>query len=285
MAKIGERQVTFRSGDHDLVGALIEHSDVKPVDGIIICHGLHAHHNWRWIPSMAQSIAQRLTVTVLRFDFAGCGASQGQWRFGAYIAQSHDIVSACTFLVTSGITPRAVIGHSMGANAALLFASLPFPYPVQHIVSISGSVRSRICCLFTAINSRRYRMERGIYEMFTEAQMNELEQTGEFCWRVRDKAFIVASEDIRDRQQLGMDNAACSIPASTNVLIVHGANDEVVHVDDSKALNAAIISSELIELKSADHCFTSGAHQALIDCVVVWLQVRLSVMTGNVDKA
>ncbi|MDM0107672.1 alpha/beta fold hydrolase [Variovorax sp. J22R24] len=74
----------------------------------------------------ASRIAQTLTehgIGVLRFDFTGLGASEGEFANTSFSSNIADLVAAADHLRQAYDPPRMLIGHSLGGAAVLASAS------------------------------------------------------------------------------------------------------------------------------------------------------------------
>jgi putative redox protein len=73
----------------------------------------------------AARIAQRLTehgIAVLRFDFTGIGASEGEFANTNFPSNLADLVAAAAHLRQAYKAPTLLIGHSLGGAAVLAAA-------------------------------------------------------------------------------------------------------------------------------------------------------------------
>src|SRR5690348_12981941 len=73
----------------------------------------------------AQRIAERLTqsdIAVLRFDFTGCGSSEGDFANTTFPSNSGDPLAAADYLRRHHAAPALLIGHSLGGAAVLAAA-------------------------------------------------------------------------------------------------------------------------------------------------------------------
>src|SRR6195256_2170494 len=74
----------------------------------------------------AKRIAEGLTalgIAVLRFDFTGIGASEGEFANTTFSSNVADLVAAANELRQRGRAPAILIGHSLGGTAVLAAAS------------------------------------------------------------------------------------------------------------------------------------------------------------------
>jgi pimeloyl-ACP methyl ester carboxylesterase len=94
---------------------------------------VYMHANTRGRPAAIEILAAALSTgaTVLAFDFAGCGLSDGTHISLGWF-ERHDLDCVLSFLNATGQVGKiALWGHNMGAATALLFAGGFSPPPVS----------------------------------------------------------------------------------------------------------------------------------------------------------
>ena len=74
--------------------------------------------------------------TVLRFDFAGLGDSEGDFSDTNFTSNVADLTAAASFLKENFAAPAILIGHSLG-GAAVLAAASEIP-SVKAVVTIGA---------------------------------------------------------------------------------------------------------------------------------------------------
>ena len=87
----------------------------------------------------AQRIARALAglgIAVLRFDFTGLGASEGEFANTNFTSNTQDLLYAAAFLRAHHQAPKLLVGHSLG-GAAVLAAAGDIP-EVQAVVTIGA---------------------------------------------------------------------------------------------------------------------------------------------------
>ena len=221
---------------------------------LIVCHGMAVSSQWGFLPDLTDSLLKEVpgVSAVLRFEFTGCGSSEGDFEYGGYARQVSDISSAVATLRTRGYAVWALIGHSMGANSVLLYASEHHDIP--HVVSLSA----------------RYRMTRGL--PFGAEQLAALQSQGWFTWRPKSASMDevrVTQETMNERLTLDMD-VTRRITART--LTVHGTGDSVIPVADAHSYAELVPQHTLRTIDDADHNYsTEGARLMMITTVVEWL--------------
>jgi alpha-beta hydrolase superfamily lysophospholipase len=70
---------------------------------------------------IAQGLAER-GIAVLRFDFTGLGASEGEFANTNFSSNVADLVAAADFMRGAQQAPSILIGHSLGGAAVLAAA-------------------------------------------------------------------------------------------------------------------------------------------------------------------
>ena len=124
LTEISELPVTFGSGEIKLTGRILLPNTGRPMPGAILCHGLGG--SYQVMESSARIMASQ-GVASLIFDFHGHGCSGGVFD-GNMVG---DVVDAWHFLSNfSEVDEKriALIGHSMGAAAAILASRQIIPY-------------------------------------------------------------------------------------------------------------------------------------------------------------
>ncbi|MGH7788984.1 MAG: alpha/beta fold hydrolase [Candidatus Binatia bacterium] len=109
---------------------LLEWGDRGPL--VLLLHGFLEHaHAWDWVAPRVAAAGHR----VLALDWRGHGDSQwvgagGYYHFADYVADLAGIVRQLD-------EPAALVAHSMGGNAAILFAGTE-PARVSALVAVEG---------------------------------------------------------------------------------------------------------------------------------------------------
>ena len=119
-----EQRVTFPSAGHELVGALHLPDDLKPGArraAIIVLHGFGGTMEGPGGNNLAQLFCD-MGYVALRFDFRGCGLSQGERGRVICLDEVEDARNALSYLATRAEvdpTQIALMGESFGAAVAV----------------------------------------------------------------------------------------------------------------------------------------------------------------------
>ena len=146
--------------------------------------------------------------------------------------------------------PISLLGHSMGGAVGVLRASRDGR--IRLLVSLAGMVHTAA---------------------FNEREFGEVQPDSGYMWDEPECPLSQAYVDDVTSIHSVVDLArSIQIPW----LLVHGSEDDVVPIGDSRDVIAANNGVELVELAGADHVFSEDATEPMVLCVVPWVASRLS---------
>ena len=186
----------------------------------------------------ATRIAKSLTnrgIAVLRFDFTGLGASEGEFAKTNFTSNVQDLVKAADYMRENLKAPTILIGHSLGGAAVLVAAShineakavvtIGAPADAAHVADNFGDKKAEI-------------MEKGEAEVSLAGRP--------FCIK---KQFLddINSQNINDHIA-NLDKA---------LLIMHAPFDDIVGIENAATIfTQAKHPKSFITLDDADHLLT-----------------------------
>lgn len=211
---------------------------------VVIGHGVTSHHDRPWLVALALVLADA-GLASLRFSFAGNGKSEGSFEAATIGKEVDDLKSVVDALAGREL---AYVGHSMGAAVGVLAAA--------------GEPRLRALVSLAGITH----LQAFVTRHFAHLVPGDLMFGKPGC--------PLAAAFLADAARIGSTlGAAARIAAPW--LLVHGDQDELVPLQDSRDAQAACPQrAELLVLPGADHRFT-GRHEDLCAAVVPWLQKTL----------
>ncbi|XP_042454090.1 uncharacterized protein YfhR-like isoform X3 [Zingiber officinale] len=232
---------------------------------VIVCHGFRSSKDEKIFVSLASALTNQ-GISVFRFDFAGNGESEGVFRYGNYKREAEDIRSVILYFLEQNYEISAIIGHSKGGNAVLLYASVY--HDVHIVINISG----------------RFALERGIEGRLGKDFMQRIEKDGFID--VKDKTgnfeYRVTEDSLKDRLETDMCIACHSIDKKCRVLTVHGSKDQTVPAEDAMQFAKLIPNHKLHIMEGANHCYT--AHLEELASVVLDFMKSSQVFKGMTEK-
>jgi alpha-beta hydrolase superfamily lysophospholipase len=203
----------------------------------------------------ASRIAQALTghgIAVLRFDFTGLGASEGEFANTNFSSNVADLVAAADFLRRTHAAPGILIGHSLG-GAAVLAAAGAMP-EVKAVVTIAApSDPDHVKGLFGS-------------------SLAAIEADGEANVQLAGRSF-------RIKRQFLVDAAAQNLSAKTAalqraLLVMHSPTDTTVDISNAlEIFTAAKHPKSFISLDDADHLLTRREDAVYVAALIaLWSQ-------------
>ncbi|KAK4366267.1 hypothetical protein RND71_014147 [Anisodus tanguticus] len=242
-----KRVTVHNSHGQELVGVLHETNSLELV---IICHGFRSSKDRIPMVNLGASF-EKEGISAFRFDFAGNGESEGYFQYGNYRREADDLRAIVEHFHQEERFIVAIVGHSKGGNAVLLYASRY--KDVQTVINISG----------------RFNLESGIEGRLGRDFKEKIKQDGFIDVRNRKGRveYRVTEESLMDRLTTDTRGACQSIPNSCRVLTIHSSMDETVPVEDAMEFAKNVPNHKLQIIEGADHEFT--LHQDELALVVV----------------
>jgi alpha/beta superfamily hydrolase len=219
-----EEPVSFSTAEGTLRG-IIHYPASAPLGCIITCHGLFSSKDSDKFISLGERFAREKFV-LLRFDFRGCGESDGQVQDTTITGREEDLQAAVAFIqryIPASAHRVGFLGSSLGGFIALLVA----PYHASVKAVVTWATPFNFDNLRTAI-------------------------THSTSPRLREDFFIDARNYRPHR----------FVPRVNNLLIIHGGRDETVPVNHARRLYQAAEEPKKLEIVAgADHVFSDGNHR------------------------
>ncbi|HEV3105706.1 MAG TPA: alpha/beta hydrolase [Trinickia sp.] len=186
----------------------------------------------------ASRIAQALTehgIGVLRFDFTGIGASEGEFANTNFSSNCADLIAAANHLRVTDRAPALLIGHSLG-GAAVLAASSDVP-EARAVVTIGApSDPSHVTGLF-------------------KAYVPQIEAEGEAQVQLSGRPFRIKRQFLADVAEQCLTEKIAQLRRA--LLVMHSPDDTTVGIANaSDIFTAARHPKSFVSLAGADHLLT-----------------------------
>jgi putative redox protein len=189
----------------------------------------------------ASRIAQRLTehrIAVLRFDFTGIGASEGDFANTNFSSNVGDLVAAATHLRQSYDAPALLVGHSLG-GAAVLAAAGEVPECKAVVTVAAPSDPAHVTGLF-------------------RDRLPQIEADGE-------AQVVLAGREFRIKRQFVLDATEQNLAPKIGqlgraLLVMHSPHDAIVDIANAtRIFTAAKHPKSFVSLDRADHLLSAKA--------------------------
>lgn len=214
---------------------------------VVLGHGVTGNKDRPFVIALGEALAAA-GLNALRFSFSGNGASGGRFVDSNISKEVDDLGSV---LDAVGNRPIAYIGHSMGGAVGVVRASQDSR--IKFLVSLAGMVHTKA---------------------FAEREFGMVKPGAGFMWD--DESCPLSQAYMDDLSRLNsLSDRAPKIHAPW--LLVHGSEDDVVPIQDSRdILAAAGANARLIEIPGSNHVFAGANTGTMIGHVVPWLKQQLA---------
>jgi pimeloyl-ACP methyl ester carboxylesterase len=260
-----ERSVRIPFDQYELAATIHEPELVRKDDSLadttlLICHGFVG--NRIGVDRLFVKAARDLAVsglTVVRFDYGGCGENEGDYGAGGLellVRQTREVLAYVRCREQGRAARRVILlGHSLGGAVSVITASLeqnidglilwaPVPRPFEDIVRIVGEQGYEEAVQYGRTDHRGYSLQETFFQSLHA--YDPLQQAGQF---------------------------------DGDVLLLHGNRDEVIPLDslfhyerEFRLRKSGHCETEIIV--RGDHTFSAqDAYQRLVGRTSSWLSV------------
>jgi uncharacterized OsmC-like protein/alpha-beta hydrolase superfamily lysophospholipase len=213
----------------------------------------------------ANRIAQGLTtkgIAVLRFDFTGLGASEGDFANTNFTSNVGDLIAAADHMRKNLEAPQILIGHSLG-GAAVLVAAKNIPECLA--VATIGAPADPAHVAHNFKNS-----------------IKEIKDKGEAEVQLVGRSFRIQKQFLDDIAAQNMNDAVQNLRKA--LLIFHAPLDQNVGIENAGILfQAAKHPKSFVSLDDADHLLTKKSDAIYVaEVIASWAKRYIN---GSEQKA
>ena len=200
-------------------------------------------------------------IAVLRFDFTGLGASEGDFANTNFSSNVEDLVRAADYLRETREAPKLIIGHSLG-GAAVLAAAGQVPEAVA-VATIGAPAEPA-----------------HVAHHFTESR-EEIEGKGEAEVLLVGRPFRIKKQFLEDIEAQRLESAIAGMRKA--LIVFHAPRDQTVGIENAgKIFAAAKHPKSFVSLDDADHLLSRKADAIYVASVLgAWAARYL----GDIDLA
>jgi uncharacterized OsmC-like protein/alpha-beta hydrolase superfamily lysophospholipase len=201
----------------------------------------------------AKRIAEGLTargIAVLRFDFTGLGASEGEFANTNFSSNVADLVAAANHLRQTHQAPAILIGHSLG-GAAVLAAAAEVPEARAVVTIAAPADPSHVTGLL-------------------RERVDEIRARGEVEVTLAGRPFRIRREFLDDVAEQRLDERIGNLRKA--LLVMHSPTDTIVGIDNaSHIFLAAKHPKSFVSLADADHLLSKRRDAGYAaDVIAAW---------------
>jgi len=207
-------------------------------------------------PSVISKALTDHQIAVLRFDFTGLGASEGDFSNTNFSSNVEDLLAAYNRLSKEFMPPEILIGHSFG-GAAVLKAALELKHAKAVVTIGAPSDVQHIAHLFTH-------------------DIDQIEKEGEADVILAGRKFTIKKQFIEDINEVEILTGVGNLEKA--LLVMHSPLDKTVGIEHAASIyEAAKHPKSFVSLDSADHLLMDRADaEYAADVVGAWVGRYLS---------
>lgn len=169
---------------------------------------------------------------VLRFDFTGQGASEGEFANTNFSSNVQDLICAADYLRTAHVAPALIVGHSLG-GAAVLAAAGDIP-EVRAVATVGAPAEPA-----------------HVRHLFTDAYA-KIEEEGEAEVLLAGRPFRIKKQFLEDIESTRLAGRIATMNKA--LLVMHSVADKTVSIENARKIYAAAKHPKsFVSLDRADH--------------------------------
>jgi len=251
------KKVHFTNNDgKKLEGRLELPFNQDPHNFVLFAHCFTCNKNLIAIRNICDSLT-KMGFAVLRFDFTGLGASEGDFSDTNFSGNVADLLAAADFLKENYAAPTMLVGHSLG-GAAVIYAAAKIA-SIQAVATIAAP------------------SDPGHVLNLLEGSKNEIMKKGEAVVNLGGRNFTIKKQFIDDLNSAPMSEVVQNLKKA--LLIFHAPQDNTVGIEHAENIyKAARHPKSFVSLDGADHLLSDQQDSRYVGGVVAkWAERYLPV--------
>lgn len=254
----------FTGGDGHELAATLDRPDGDPVAFALFAHCFTCGMNVLAARRIAAALAEK-GIALLRFDFTGLGASEGEFANSTFSSNVDDLVRAADHLRDTYQAPALLIGHSLG-GAAMLAAADRIP-EAKAVVTIGAPADPA-----------------HVTGLFRE-RIADIRKHGEIEVQLAGRPFRIKREFLDDIAEHNLAQKIAHLRKA--LLVMHAPTDNTVGIDNAtRIFVAAKHPKSFVSLADADHLLSDTRDAAYVAHVIAaWMERYINVAPATAAEA
>lgn len=232
---MGSEKVTFSNLRGQVLAGILDRPAGRVRAVALFAHCFSCSKDLRAAREISRALSDQ-GIAVLRFDFAGLGASEGDFADTNFSSNVDDLAAAAGFLERDHQAPSILIGHSLGGAAVIVAAAR---LPSVKAVAVIGAPAEAA----------------HVAHQF-EAKAAEINAAGAAPVTLAGRPFVIKKQFLDDIAEARVLDAAAALRRP--FLVLHAPRDATVGIDNAARLFAAARHPKsFISLDDADHLLSN----------------------------
>ncbi|HEU4804355.1 MAG TPA: bifunctional alpha/beta hydrolase/OsmC family protein [Nitrobacter sp.] len=246
----------FSGSDGSELAATLDLPDSEPTAYALFAHCFTCGKDVLAARRIAAGLTSR-GIAVLRFDFTGLGASEGEFANSTFSSNIADLVLAANHLRQTRTAPALLIGHSLG-GAAILAAAAQIPEAKAVATIAAPSDPAHVTHLFAD-------------------RIADIRAQGTVEVSLAGRPFHIKREFLDDIAEHNLIGQVAELRKA--LLILHSPTDETVGIDNAtRIFVAAKHPKSFISLSGADHLLSQKRDTDYVaEVIASWAQRYLEL--------
>jgi len=249
------RKVEFKGHAGWTLRGILHEPQEDDRGALILCHCFTCSRDFKIISWLARELSD-LGHWILRFDFAGLNASDGNFEETSLTTNIEDLIRAVEWLGSRGIPVRALAGHSIGGTAAILAAS-------------------RIAGIESVITMGTSSDASGLSRLLGPDHNKQLHSDGRTTLRIGGRDITLNRSFFEDLYRYSLLETFAQWNKA--LLVIHGTADRIVQIESGeKMFRHAGQPKSFVAIDQAGHLFTENKSQArtIARFIAGWVQLN-----------
>ena len=222
----------------------------RPKHFAVFAHCFTCNKNFHAVTNISRGLTQE-GIAVLRFDFTGLGASEGEFEDTNFTSNIQDLLHACEYLSQHYKAPDILIGHSLG-GAAVLHAAAQLP-SINAIVTIGAPADPEHVT------------------HLIDQQKEDILTEGSAEVSIGGRPFRIKKQFLNDLENKSIEQINKDLRGKS-ILVFHSPQDDVVGIENARKIYESLHHPKsFISLDGANHLLTNkGDAQYVGQLIEAW---------------
>lgn len=254
----------FTGADGQQLAATLDLPEREPVAYALFAHCFTCGMNVLAAKRIARTLAEQ-GIAVLRFDFTGIGASEGEFANTRFSSNVADLVRAADHLRETRKAPAILIGHSLG-GAAILAAAGQIPEAKAVVTIAAPSDPAHVTGMF-------------------KDRLEDIRALGRVEVSLAGRPFHIKREFLDDIAEHNLAEHIAKLHKA--LLILHSPTDNTVGIDNATHIFvAAKHPKSFVSLAGADHLLNQKRDAEYVaNVVAAWVSRYLDAAPAQATEA
>ncbi len=245
-------KVTFKNKNGLSISAIIDWPlNQSPKATALFAHCFTCNKNLTAVKNISRGLTES-GLAVLRFDFTGLGQSEGKFEETNFETNIEDLEDAANYLEERIVTPKLLIGHSLGGTAIL--------HAAHRIKAAKGVVT-----IGSPFDPKH------VTHLFRD-KISEIREKGSASVNIGGRSFKVNEKFIETLKDADSELLVKNLNKA--LLILHSPQDEIVEVANAeKIYTAAHHPKSFVSMDGADHLLSNKSDSKYVgDVIGSWIK-------------